>query len=345
MMRSISRRAALLAGGAALLPFARPPATTAPPTPPPAVRRGGTPIPLVDPEQIALGLFVPGAPADPRPLDRLAEQIGRMPTFVCWYEAWGSATAVTGETLDLEKLQTVVNRGATPFITWEPWDPEAGVDQPAYRPAIIAGGAFDAYIDAWARRLAAWNGPIYLRVFHELNAPWYPWGVEANGNHPEDLVAAWRHIRDRFDRAGVHNVRWVWCPDAGLGETPLEEMYPGDDAVDWIGLDGYNWGDVHPETGWRSFEEIFGAAYEAVRGLSDRPLMIAETASAERGGDKAAWIADAFAALPTRFPAVRAISWFGEATAGADWPVTSSPESVAAFADVATDPEMWGRLP
>ena len=345
MMRSLSRRAALLAAGAALLPFARPPGAAAPPTPEPAVRRAPTPVALPDPGPVALGLFVPGAPADPRPLDALAETIARMPAFVCWYEAWGTAEAVTGETIGLDKLQTVVNRGATPLITWEPWDPEAGVEQPAYRAATIAGGAFDAYVDAWATRLASWNGPVYLRMFHELNAPWYPWGAGVNGNAPENLVAAWRHVRGRFDRAGAGNVRWVWCPDAGLGETPLAELYPGDDVVDWVGLDGYNWGEVNPETGWRSFAEIFGPAYDALGRLTDRPLMVAETASSGQGGDKAAWIAEAFAALPERFPRVRALSWFDEATAGADWPVTSSPEALATFAAAATGSRMWGRLP
>jgi beta-mannanase len=169
--------------------------------------------------------------------------------------------------------------------------------------------------------------------------------VGVNGNAAEDLVAAWRHVRGRFDRAGAGNVRWVWCPDAGLRETPLEDLYPGDDAVDWVALDGYNWGDVRPESGWRSFEEIFGDAYDALGRLTDRPLMVAETASTELGGDKAAWIAEAFAALPKRFPRVRALSWFGEATAGADWPLTSSPEAVAAFGAAVAGPRMWGRLP
>ena len=345
MMRSFTRRVALLGAGAALLPFARPLGTAAPPTPEPAVRRASTPVALPDPGHVALGLFVPGAPADPRPLDLLAEEISRMPAFVCWYEAWGSAEAVTGETIELDKLQAVVNRGATPFITWEPWDPAAGAEQPAYRAATIARGAFDAYVDAWATRLAAWNGPVYLRMLHELNAAWYPWGVGVNGNTPEDLVAAWRHVRGRFDRAGAGNVRWVWCPDAGPGETPLAALYPGDEYVDWVALDGYNWGEVRPETGWRSFEEIFGPAYDELGRLTGRPLMVAETASSERGGDKAAWITNAFAALPERFPRVRALSWFNEATAGADWPVTSSAGALAAFAEAATAAAMWGRLP
>lgn len=361
MPGSLSRRAALLAAGAAIFPIAgavrdRIPRAAAPaaqatdpapsPTPAPAIRRlVSTPGPP-GPDPGALGLFVPGAPADPRPLDELASQIGRQPAFVCWYEAWGSAEAVTGPTVQRERLQTVVDRGAVPFVTWEPWDPKAGLDQPAYRPAAIARGDFDAYVNAWAERLAAWGRPVYLRMFHELNAPWYPWGVGVGGTTAADLIAAWRHVRARFAAAGAANVRWVWCPDAGLRpEAPLADLYPGDDAVDWVGLDGYNWGDNRPETGWRSFAEIFGPAYDELLGLTARPLMVAETACSERGGSKAEWIAAAFAALPTAFPRLRALAWFNEAIPNGDWPLATSPESLAAFRDAALRPELQGRLP
>lgn len=294
--------------------------------------------------QVALGVFVPGSPADPKPLEAFAERIGRMPAFVHWYEAWGSADAVTGRTVDLALLDAVTERGAAPMITWEPWDPKGGANQAAYRPAVIAAGAFDAYIDAWAARLASWKRPVFLRVFHELNAEWYPWGAAMGRNAPEDLVAAWRHLHARFDAAGADNVRWVWCPDAGLGKVSLASLFPGDDVVDWVALDGYNWGDNHPESGWRSFDEIFGTAYRALARLSERPVMIAETASSERGGDKAAWIADAVAALPERFSRVRAIGWFDERLPDGDFPVDTSEASVAAFREAAALPWMQGAL-
>jgi len=295
-------------------------------------------------QEVALGVFLPGAQADPALLDAFGDRIGRMPAFVHWYEAWGSADAVTGKTIDLSLLDAVADRGATPMISWEPWDPKAGEDQPAYRPAVIARGAFDAYVDAWAERLASWERPVYLRVFHELNAEWYPWGAAGGANAPEDLVAAWRHLHDRFEAAGADNVRWVWCPDAGLGKVPLAALFPGDDVVDWVALDGYNWGDNHPESGWRSLDEIFGTAYRALTRLSERPVMIAETASSERGGDKAEWIARAVAALPERYRRVRAFAWFDERLPDGDFPVDTSDASLDAFRAAAALPWMQGTL-
>ncbi len=344
MHRRFSRRALAALGAGAALPFVIPRSSNAP------LGRAATPAAIAtpgadpDPDAVAFGAFVPGAPADPATLDRFARQVRRMPALVSWYEAWGSADAVTGPRPRLDLLRTVADRGAAPMITWEPWDPAAGADQPRYRPELVARGDFDAYLRSWADDLAAWDGPVFVRMFHEMNAGWYPWGAGIDGNEPRHVVDAWRHVRSVFADAGAGNVFWVWCPDAGRGEVPLAALYPGDPWVDWVGLDGYNWGDNRPESGWRSFEEVFADAYAELTALTDRPLMIAETASSEKGGDKAAWIADAFAALPDRFPRVRALGWFDEAIPKGDWPVDTSPESLAAFREAIAAPGLQGRL-
>ena len=54
----------------------------------------------------------------------------------------------------------------------------------------------------------------------------------------------------------------------------LEDLYPGDEWVDWIGLSIYNDGVRHP---WRSFGQLFDGSYRIVAGLTDKPMMIAGT--------------------------------------------------------------------
>ncbi len=337
MNAPISRRTALLAGGAAAI------ATVA--SSPLGRQRGASgQIILPGPGEIALGIFEPGAPGDPKLIDRIAGEIGRMPAFVQWYEAWGSEVSRFSERLHLDRLRAVDERGAIPFITWEPWIPALGADQPEYRAALIAAGEYDAYLRTWAIPLAQWGKPVYIRMFHEMNAEWYPWGVVHPDTTPEDLIAAWQHVCQVFRDAGAWNVRWVWCVDAGLGKVALDRIYPGDDFVDWVGIDGYNWGLEHPDPGWRTFDEIFSVPYRALARLTQRPVMIAETASVERGGDKAAWIANAFAALPQRYSRVRAIAWFNEKRPDGDFPVGSSPESLAAFQAAIAAPNMQAPL-
>ena len=67
--------------------------------------------------------------------------------------------------------------------------------------------------------------------------------------------------------------------------------------------------------------------------------MIAETASAEQGGSKAAWITDLFTLLQ-KYPEVRAISWFNYNNKdGTDWQITSSEASIRAMSTSLT--KLW----
>ena len=141
-------------------------------------------------------------------------------------------------------------------------------------------------------------------------------------------------------------MRWVWCPNVAYsGSAPFASVYPGDAYVDWIGLDGYNPGTSRPGSSWRSFHDVFVASHDALAALSPRPMMIAETSSAEQGGDKAAWIRTGLLTdLAAGLPRVRAVVWFDELKE-ADWRVNSSASSLAAFSEVAASPMFAGRLP
>ena len=301
---------------------------------------GVAPVRAADPT-VAVGFFFPGAPIHrPQLLEALA-LIDRSPAFFSWFIAWANQLDVTATLPDFAALDLLADLGITPMVTWEPWDPLAGIDQPFFAPQRIAGGHFDDYVRYWAENVAAWGKPIYLRVFHELNGTWYPWGIH---NDPKDIVDAWRYLHMRFRDAGARNVRWVWCLDATLGDADLRALYPGDAYVDWLGLDVYNWGEVRPDVGWRSFGEIVGPVYGEVVSIADKPLMIAETASVEEGGDKAEWITTAYATLTEAFPKVAAINWFNDVTNGADWRVDTSAPSLEAFRAAIAAPDMQGPL-
>jgi beta-mannanase len=175
---------------------------------------------------------------------------------------------------------------------------------------------------------------LYIRFAHEMNLQSSPWGPGRHGNTPERFVKAWRHVVAVFDDAGADNVEWVWAPNVDCeGKCPFEAFYPGDRNVDWLGLDGYNFGPSlgHP---WRSFASIFKTSYQKIVNLSRRPVMIAETASAERGGDKAAWIRQGLLSdVPALMPRVRMIIWF-DVEQETDWRIDSSAESLESFRQV-----------
>ena len=176
-----------------------------------------------------------------------------------------------------------------------------------------------------------------------MNGNWYPWDGANNGADSAattTFIAAYRHIHDLFVAAGATNALWVFCPN--VDSVPNESWnqwqnyYPGDAYVDWMGFDGYNWGTVQTTSTWQSFPTIAGQIYSGLA-AKGKPIMIPETASAELGGDKAAWIAGILPSLKTTFPGVKALVWF-QMNKETDWRIDSSPASEAAFVTMAKDP-------
>jgi hypothetical protein len=282
----------------------------------------------------AVGVYIPGAAQDLSLLDSFETRIGKHVTIIPWYQPWGYTNGWYSAPLDVNALNAVAARGATPMITWEAWGPINGVD-PSHV-ANIPTGAFDGYIDAWATGLKAFGRPVYLRPFHEMNNQSYPWAFGMNGNTAPDLIAAWRYIHDRFARIGASNVSWVWGPNTENDLVAFSTLYPGDRYVDWFGVDGYNGGTALDWGGWLSAQQIFEKSYRAFQAINPAmPVMIAETSSVEQGGSKAQWITDLFGSiLAQAFPSIRAVVWFDDdlqAKGQADWRVESSQASLQAF--------------
>lgn len=272
------------------------------------------------------GLSTAGAPRKMAEFDELTELVGATPDLLLYFRGWPY------DDFDAAEAEAVRQTGATPLLTWEPYDYLRGPDQPEYALATIVNGHHDGYIRTFARDVAAWGGRLLLRFAHEMNLRAYPWSAEANGNTPAEYVAAWRHVHHIFDVEGADNVEWVWAPNVSSpGSTPLESVYPGDDVVDWIGLDGYNGGTALDWGGWLTFEQLFSPTLEEVEALTDRPVLITETGSAEAGGDRAQWLRDAFAHVQAD-ERIRGLVYFNH-DREADWRVQVSPDSATAFAD------------
>jgi glycosyl hydrolase family 26 len=284
------------------------------------------------PATIALGVNLAGVPGAAGVLDRYTASVRRPPAILMWFQSFSEPLYYGTQ------LKAIERSGATPLITWLPLDHGKPIPMRA-----IANGAWDDTIRRAAGLAKATGRPLYLRFAHEMNLPHSQWGA-GEGNRPADYVAAWRRVVDVFRTEDARNVRFVWSPDVDDGSAPFAAWYPGDDYVDWVGLDGYNWGTARPGSRWQSLLDVFGPSYARLTRLSDRPVMIAETASAEAGGDKAAWIRQGLSRdVPERMPRVRAVVWFSR-DKETDWRVDSSPSSLAAFRQVAGSPRYSGAL-
>src|SRR3989339_29100 len=282
--------------------------------------------------EVFIGVFREGAPRNMNQINKFTEQVGKNPAMIMWYMDWE-------QNFPFEDASDVINYGAVPQIVWEPWywsnHSKVQLDD-------VIAGKWDHYIRNWAQEIRNFKHPVFLRLAHEFNTGTYPWSVPNNGKDANKYIKAYKHVVDVFKKEKVNNVKWVWCfnnvsnPKEAWNDWIL--AYPGNDYVDWIGIDGYNWGETQEWSGWEAFRYLFRDQVRLAKKLwPDKPVMIAEFSSAEKGGDKAVWIKDMLGSLKSSMRNIDAIIWF-DVRKEADWRVNSSNKSLEMFRQVIQDP-------
>ncbi len=195
-------------------------------------------------------------------------------------------------------VSAIHDAGRVPFIRMMPRSnfDEGGPD-PVYTMAKIISGDFDDDLRQWAQDAAAAGIPLLVEFGTEVNGSWFPWNGLYNGggttdgygdssfpDGPERFRDAYRRIRDICDDEGAGNITWFFHVDA-YGEpeeewNSIENYYPGDDYVDWIGVSVY--GPQERGEDYQEFSQIMADIYPRVAALSsDKPLAVLEFAVTE----------------------------------------------------------------
>jgi hypothetical protein len=242
---------------------------------------------------------------------------------------------------DPSPLELTSARGAIPLLSMSSEDIPLG-------DIAKVGGPYEADLRDWAEQVAEYEKPFFLRWNWEMNGTWFKWGARAEEN-PDLFKVAWRRFHTIAEEEGATNITWVWCPNTTFeGSTSLADLWPGSGYVDWTCMDGYNSTEGPNDPIWRSFSKVFTSTYNEILGLSGAsslPMMIAETASAETGGSKSKWIAQALGnELPTSFPKIKAVVWFNwnilpeESSTRKEWPIETSASARESFANTIGSP-------
>lgn len=165
--------------------------------------------------------------------------------------------------------------GAISVVTLEPTKP---LDELTADDAANLVGTLNRFGDEF-------RTAFFLRFAPEMNGTWFSWGQQ-----PEAYIDAFRTVADAV-HADVPSAAMLWAPsyaagypfteaygamdglEAGTdvldtngnglvdtGDDPYEPYYPGDDAVDWVGLSVYHFGSYEqgPVTGPDGVREYSG---------------------------------------------------------------------------------------
>lgn len=223
------------------------------------------------------GAFVPHERDDlPQKVRAYEERVGRKLDIVYTYHDMSLPEGTRREGRLLTPEERRVGEDHLLLLSWESkWWGGTKKQQPTWK-QIAAGELDRTVIDVQARRVKDYGEKVFLSFDLEMDTR-----TPANGT-PADYVKAYRHIHDRFRELGVDNVVWTWITTGYLDHADvIKAMYPGDDYVDWVAYNQYNYYRCHG-TGWLTFAQTQDATHEWIRKniSDDKPLMLSEFGTA-----------------------------------------------------------------
>ncbi len=229
--------------------------------------------------------------------------------FIGWNDEFPSALAAN-----------LKSQGKTLLIFWEPYGTTI---------SSLNAGNSDAYMTTFASAAKNSGASVILAPFHEMNGNWDSWdGYNSNNkqiNTPASIISAWRHMHDIFSSAT--NIKFAWAvnndsvPD--IAANAIGVYYPGDAYVDYVGIDGFNFGNP-----WQSPAQVFDSAISKVA-VYNKPIYIFSTAVVAHS-QKAAWIKDFGSYLKSQSK-IAGWVWFNQNGADGNWVINSDSASLAAF--------------
>lgn len=238
----------------------------------------------------------------PGSLPDFEQQVGKKPNI--------NAVFVDIGELFPRNLAAQLKDGQTLLIFWEP--NSMSLSQ-------ITSGNFDQYFNQFVVDVKAYNKPVILVPFPEMNGDFSPWG-----NNPAEFIPAWKHIHDLFSK--TENVKWGWAVNnesiPNTQQNQIENYYPGANYVDYVGVDGFNFGNP-----WQTYDQIFSYMISNLKSYN-KPIYIFSMACAQ-GPQKSVWITDALSKINSNKD-IAGWVWFNE-NKEQNWLVNSDQNSLQAF--------------
>ena len=160
---------------------------------------------------------------------------------------------------DLMRASAVAQheRGGVVTFSWHPRNPLTGGDtwdtaSTEVVASILPGGEKHELFMSWLSKAADFlesiktadgkTVPVIFRPWHEHTKNWFWWGQDLCTT--EQYKALWQMTYDYMNNErGLDHLVWSYSPDAGgNNELDVVERYPGDEIVDMIGIDFYQFG-------------------------------------------------------------------------------------------------------
>ena len=240
---------------------------------------------------VSVGAFIPGVVEYTADIGNFNTGTGKDHALILFFRGMDNTGAD-----DVYLPEQVIAAGAVPVIGWETG---------SYTYDSIIAGAHDDYIRTTAKAFRDLECRILISINSEMNhSSHYP-------GTPSTFVEMWRHVHDIWRDAGATNIEWIWAPN--YASYPLDPSnhysfyYPGDDYVDWVGTEGFNWNDANmPNDLFNRTLTGFASRYP------NKPAMIFYMGAYRNSTqEQADWITDAYGHLKS-YGNLRAVLWWND---------------------------------
>ncbi len=172
----------------------------------------------------------------------------------------GHSDNLDGNPFDYMRLAALEHyeRGGIITFSWHPRNPLTGgdswdVSSDKVVSSILEDGDRHETFMEWLARCADYletfrdaDGnavPMIFRPWHEHTGSWFWWGQDLCST--EEYLALWKMTYAYLvAERNLDNLVWAYSPGAGVDKAGYMERYPGDEIIDMLGLDCYQYGEV-----------------------------------------------------------------------------------------------------
>ena len=235
--------------------------------------------------------------------------------------SWHPRNPLLGTTAWIQNDTTAYNEAIKALAALRQHDLAAKVSNPKHTVReILAGGRCHEKFLSWLKRVCDFlvslkdskgnQIPLIFRPWHENNGSWFWWGQDNCSD--EEFHALWNMTQDYINATTAgetslkDNLVWSYSPNLFGSWTEAQWLvrYPGDDRVDLIGEDAYQWGT----------EEDFTRQLDADLALitkiaAERGKLIALTECGYQNSPDATWWQRVFKPVMEKYPVCYFLPW------------------------------------
>jgi Glycosyl hydrolase family 26 len=273
----------------------------------------------------------------PADIESYEQTVGKKVAWVYFSNNWYRSRA-----FPLATATWIRERGSIPFIRLMlRSSDENPTPDPLFTLEAITRGDFDADLKAWGEVAKGFGTPIIVEWGTEMNGYWFAWNATWNGREggAERFRQAYRHI---VQTIAAPNITWVFHVNADDDPVEswnrLEDYYPGDDVMDWLGVSVYG-AQTPQDDYWTDPVEQLNAVIPRLEKLADKPIFLLEFGVTTNSplGRASDWAASLLTALlEPRWPNIKGFSWWNETWQNDDNPAHDTDMRVQSDPDLAS---------